>query len=293
MLHSLLTALLIIYGTGFSVLGDRVDNKISNQGTTSLELFRKSWLTYRQVVQEDLMEHKSMSEHLTTALRTFVHEKNQPFSLADVGCGDLGLLAKTYRTLPMLTSFTGVDLSQPALDLAQQELSILNGQSITIQWKQQDLLMWSQEKNESNEAEVMRDGKTTSLSTSSDQKYDVIVCAFSVHHLHDDQKQQFLRNIFQHRLKQGGIVLMADIFRKEGETRDVYMDRFSTHIENTWTSLQREQVASVLEHVLANDFPAELNTFMSTVIPAVGGKAEVLWSDTPNFEKLLLIRSVE
>ena len=289
---SFLRALMVIYYCArgiVSVHGNRLDSS-NNQGTTSLDLFRKNWLTYRKVIQEDYMEHKSMSEQLSMALRTFLHEKNH-VSLADVGCGDLGSLASTYRSLPMLSAFTGVDLSQPALDLAQKEMS-LTEQSIKIRWKQQDLLVWSQEGNDGNEVVVMDDGTTTpALSTSSDEKHDVIVCTFSVHHLHDDQKQQFLRNIFRHRLKPGGIMLMADVFMTAGETRDMYMDRFSTHIENTWTSLEREQVASILEHVLSNDFPAELDTFVSKIIPAIGATAEVLWSDTPNFEKLLLIRS--
>ena len=289
---SLRVVLLVVFCAFVSVLSVRLDS--NNQGVFSLDLFRKNWSAYRKVIEEDYMEHKSMSEQLSSALMKYIHEKNRPVRLADVGCGDLALLASTYRSLPMLTAFTGVDLSQPALDLAQKELSHTE-QSMTIQWKQQDLLEWSQEERESHEAVVMEDGTTTPLSSSSvpsDQKYDVVVCAFSVHHLHDDQKQQFLRNIFHHRLKKGGIILMADVFMTLGETRDMYMDRFSTHIEKTWTGLQREQVASILEHVLANDFPANLDTFISNVIPAVGATAEVLWSDTPNFEKLLLIRSV-
>ena len=47
---------------------------------------------------------------------------------------------------------------------------------------------------------------------------------------------------------------------------------------------------SILTHVLGNDFPAPLEDFVANVVPAVDATAEVLWSDTGDFEKLLLIR---
>jgi len=215
----------------------------SNLGTSSLELFRRSWLTYKKVVENDHMEHKSMTSELESALRKYVSGRGSTaIAIADVGCGDLGLLGPLYRSLaPSLTTFTGVDLSEPALDLAQQEMAALRS-TVDLQWAHEDLLRWSSAAPtaEAAAAEVGVDG-SLALPPSTATRYDVVICVFSVHHLHDTDKQVFLRNVLKHRLKEGGIVLMADIFLTPNETRDGFMQRFGSHVERTWTSLSAEQ----------------------------------------------------
>lgn len=274
--------------------GDGNNLSSSNLGSSSLDLFRQSWLTYREVVKQDYMEHSSMTASLEKVLNGYVSTISN-VAIADIGCGDLALLASMYRKLPTLKAFTGVDLSQPALELAKRELSILSD-TAHLDWIEQDLLSWSRNEQPTRQldsADIAPDGSsvTTPLPDGMNTaKFDVVICAFSVHHLHDEGKQEFLNNVFQHRLKENGIILMADIFRTAGETREAYMDRFSTHIEREWKLLTQEQKTSILNHVLSNDFPAPLDTFISTTAANAGATAEVLWSDSANFEKLLLIR---
>lgn len=284
--------LFIIAGAAVGAGGDGLSSH--NLGSSSLDLFRQSWLTYREVVKNDYMEHAAMTSSLEKALLEHVSSSSS-VAIADVGCGDLALLASLYRKLPTLTAFTGVDLSQPALELAQGELSVLSG-NVRLNWIEQDLLSWSRNEppiHRLDSADVAPDG-TPVVAPSQDgtgttTKFDVVICAFSVHHLPDDKKQEFIKNVLQHRLNEGGIILMADVFMAPGETRDVYMDRFSTHIQKKWTLLTAEQKASILKHVLSNDFPAPLDNFLSTTVTSAGATAKVLWSESSNFEKLLLI----
>jgi hypothetical protein len=89
-----------------------------NVGVSSLDMFQNSWSTYKSVITADHMEHKSLTEKISQVLYSWIESKKD-LSIADLGCGDLALLAPLYRTLP-LKRFTAVDMSKPALELAQE-----------------------------------------------------------------------------------------------------------------------------------------------------------------------------
>ena len=259
----------------------------NNLGPSSLELFQNSWITYKTVVNADLMEHKSMTQKLSDAIHNWINDRalastspNSLISVADLGCGDLALLGPVYKSLP-LKLFCGVDMSLSALSHARLAFagpSDVSTSEVTTSsiWLNDDILSWA---------------KTTEMGSDEDtrciQKFDVIVCAFSVHHLDDEDKTKILTALVSNKLNKGGVILMADIFRIENEDRDEYIGRFRSHIEANWNVITPDQKIEVVKHVTENDFPASLQHFMSTIAPSCGLNCDLLWSDSGDFEKLL------
>lgn len=259
----------------------------NNIGPSSLELFQNSWITYRTVVNADLMEHKSMTQKLSDAINSWINDRaldgtspSSPISIADLGCGDLALLGPVYKSLP-LKLFCGVDMSLSALSHArlafagQSDISTSEATTSTA-WLNDDILSWAKT------IEMGSDDETRCV-----QKFDIIVCAFSVHHLDDDDKTKILTALVSNKLNKGGVILMADIFRIGNEDRDEYIERFRSHIEANWNVISPDQKIEVVKHVTENDFPASLQHFMSDIAPSCGLNCDLLWSDTADFEKLL------
>lgn len=272
----------------------------NNVGLSSLEMFQKSWNTYKTVVEADLMEHKSMTSRIKQAIDHWINHssemKDSPkveISVADLGCGDLALLGPVYRALP-LKRFCGVDMSLSALQLARVAFEsstskiVAEGPSSGPEtlWLNEDLLSWSR----TIEVDQIADGSMTS--NSKIQQFDVIVCAFSVHHLNDQDKRRVLTSLSENKLKKGGMILMADIFMIKNEDRDSYLARFLNHITHNWGVISETQKMEVLKHVSENDHPASLDTFMSHIVPECGLTCELLWSDTNDFEKLLVMKHI-
>lgn len=270
----------------------------SNVGLSSLEMFQNSWTSYKTVVEADLMEHKSMTATLKQAIDRWIKNysilNGSPMinmSIADLGCGDLALLGPVYRALP-LSLFCGVDMSLPALKLAREGFNGFAQDNIVEEsssrpetlWLNEDLLSWSR----TIIVDQLADERLSDNSRI--QQFDIIVCAFSVHHLNDEDKKKFLISLSENKLKKGGTILMADIFMIENEDRAAYLARFLNHINLNWDVLSEAQKRDVLEHVSENDYPASLHHFMSHMIPECGLSSELLWSDSNDFEKLLVLK---
>lgn len=289
--------LLVLSAFFVSISISTVTGSLSNNvGSTSLEMFQNSWSTYKTVVHADLMEHKSLTAKISEAIHHWIdrgssarHSSMNDITVADLGCGDLALLAPLYGSLP-LKKFCGVDMSLSALTLAQaafsgsSDLSSSSTKPRTL-WLNDDLLNWAK----TIEVDQTADGKLSN-DHGEIEKFDIIICAFSVHHVNDEDKKRFLSAIVSNKLKASGIILMADIFRIENEDRDSYIERFGSHIEENWGVITDTQKKEVLKHVRENDYPASLEKFMLHTAPECGLSCELLWSDTGDFEKLLMMR---
>ena len=271
----------------------------SNVGASSLSLFQKSWQTYKAVVSADLMEHASMTKKISEVIHEWIEDRSSKgylksdISIADLGCGDLALLGPVYKSLS-LELLCGVDMSLAALELAQiayQHSPDIGSENSSSLWINADLLSWARTVSAVQGVDGSSDsaGATDGLGL---QKFDIIVCAFSVHHLNDEDKIKFLEAIVNNRLKEGGMILMADIFRIKDEDRDEYLQRFSSHIDVTWNTISATEKVSIIKHVTENDFPASLQEFQMSMVPKCGLTGELVWSDTGDFEKLVVLKRI-
>ncbi|MEI7962784.1 MAG: class I SAM-dependent methyltransferase [Verrucomicrobiota bacterium] len=79
--------------------------------------FFNGWSLYRRIVDNDYLYHRSVKASLGEWLNEMESELGRPFSFLDLGCGD-GLFSSEVLEGRSLSSYTGIDISPVALDLA-------------------------------------------------------------------------------------------------------------------------------------------------------------------------------
>jgi methylase of polypeptide subunit release factors len=83
----------------------------------ALEQFQKQWATYQKLVDEDALAHKEVGTILHGALAALP----KPFAFVDIACGDAGQM-KAALSGTRARHYHGIDLSEPALELAAKNL---------------------------------------------------------------------------------------------------------------------------------------------------------------------------
>jgi len=156
-----------------------------------------------------------------------------PSTLLDLGCGDAGFIKSTFDETG-LWSYTGVDASEAALTKARDELA---GARFQTRLLEADMLVFLLEERAPAAASC-----------------DVILASYAVHHLPAREKCEFFRLAYG-KLALGGTLLFADVFRRDGESRDDYLDRYVGMMRQSWTRMPPEALASTIEHVTQRDFP--------------------------------------
>lgn len=203
--------------------------------TSSLDDIRgffDQWHVYDLLVQNDYMSHTEIHAALKEALSV---SRGSPFSVMDLGCGDASMTAQTLRNLPV-TRYVGVDLSRIALEIAKKSFA----------WA-----AFPKQFVASNLSEYLERSDTPAV--------DVAIAGFAVHHLQDDEKRKFFTDCAE-KLSPGGDLYLFDVFRKEDQSREAYLDSYCGRLETEWTNLSSEQKASISEHIRTFDFPVSYKT---------------------------------
>ena len=163
--------------------------------------------------------------------------------MLDLGCGDVDYLSKTFEKhniWPRVSAYTGVDLSERALEIGEQNVQPMLATDAQLLFVIDDMLNF------------VRKAATAS--------YDLVFSSIAVHHLQDDEKEQFVREI-RRIMKPNGVFLLIDIFLQENEDRDHFVQDFIAYIRNGWVKLNAGQNESLVNHVFNFDFPAKLTTY--------------------------------
>ena len=236
-----------------------------------MEFFERQWSTYHSIVANDLLEHRALRAATAAALTTWLnrrrhaHPSAPPPSMVDLGCGDLTSLAPVLRQLP-LGSYTGLDLTATVLPVAAAAMGPL---PYSTHWQEGDLLAWAQ------------------ATVPGETPVDILHSAFAIHHLNDEEKGRFLSCVRQ-RLHLEGLFLWADVFRRPGESRAAYIDRYSVRVQQQWTPLSEEQKEQTLTHIRERDQPADSGAIQG-VAEAAGWHWQWLWRGNQDSEALALL----
>lgn len=196
-------------------------------GDEAVAQFFSNWAMYRAVIDHDCMDHRRIYSHVGTILQ----EREQPFTLVDLGCGDAAGIASALGDTA-IDLFVGVDSAAPALEFARATLASV---AHRVELLEQDLC----------------------ATVRSDRSFDVVVMAFALHHFQSEDKRAILHDIAQ-RLPDGGELLLIDLVRQPGQSREEYLECYLEYVD-TWP-LDEKIVAAIGEHVTGFDFPEEVAT---------------------------------
>jgi len=273
-----------------------------NVTPSSLHLFEETWGAYRKLVDHDYMEHAALTAAIAAVLPTLLPPPchttgSRQGWMADLGCGDLGLLAPLLKPLP-LEGFIGVDATAEVLPSAAARLERGGGgeegrlMPWPCEWVCADLLNWSEARREALREEEMESSSSSSSSgsssSSSPPRLHVVSCLFALHHFSDPHKEQALAAL-RACMAPGGSLLVADVFRKDGEGREEYLDRYRARTVG-WVALEEEERGNILEHVCSSDYPSERSEFVRLAGRAGWGKARWLWGGRHEAEAVVLLQ---
>src|SRR5262245_31987784 len=169
-----------------------------------MEQFQKQWATYQKLVDSDWLSHTQVGDLLGSALREGFQ---RPFALLDIACGDASLMK---RVLPetSVSHYHGIDLAEPALELAAKNLAAV---PFAVDLDHRDFV------------EAMNDRP---------EPADVSWCSLSIHHLPIEGKLRLLAAI---RRATRSFLMIYEPTRLDDEDRDAYLDRFARINRPLWT----------------------------------------------------------
>jgi hypothetical protein len=202
----------------------------------ALEQFQRQWATYQKLVESDALSHKEVGNILHDALAAIP----EPFAFLDIACGDASQMRRALAGTKA-KHYHGVDLSQPALDLAANNLA---GVPFEVELDHRDFV----------EALTRRP-----------EPADVAWCSLSIHHLPTDGKLRLLKAIHD---STRDFLMIYEPTLAEGEDRDAYLARFRCVNRPLWTFLAPEEWAQIDHHVTTCDLPESAATWLK-----LGGKA--------------------
>jgi hypothetical protein len=221
----------------------------------ALEQFQKQWATYQKLVDADALSHAAAA---TILHATLAEEFPRPFSLLDIACGDASEMA---RALPgtKIRHYHGIDLSEPALELAAKNL--------------QDMPF----------AVELDQGDFVEAVTKRPEPADAAWCSLSIHHLDPAGKLRLLRALHASTRK---FLMIYEPVRFDRETREQYLERFERVNEPAWTMLNPEEWAQIDHHVTTSDYPETAACWLELGREAGFARATELYADPTGFYRL-------
>ncbi|KAB8319024.1 class I SAM-dependent methyltransferase [Tolypothrix campylonemoides VB511288] len=200
------------------------------------EFFNQQWKTYQKVLNNNYMGHREIYSHLHELL---VNYFQKPFTMLELGCGDASLTSQALLNTH-IASYKGIDLSIPALEIAKQNITIVQCNATFTQGDFCELV--------------------AELAQSQQNTFDAIFMSFALHHLHLEQKDDFIGQL-KPLLTPDGVFILIDIVRQEEEDRETYIKRYLEGVQKHWSLLTPEEYLMVENHITSSDFPETRSTF--------------------------------
>jgi len=176
------------------------EGKVADQA--ALEQFQQQWATYQKLVDTDSLGHREVGAILHQALAALP----KPFAFVDIACGDAGQM-KAALADTRVNHYHGIDLSEPALELAAKNLA---GVPFEVGLDCRDFV---------------------SALTQRPELADAAWCGLSIHHLSTEGKLELLHAIHG---STGRFLMIYEPTLADGETRDGYLARFARVNRPAW-----------------------------------------------------------
>jgi SAM-dependent methyltransferase len=197
-------------------------------GSGDIKGFFDLWAIYDRVLDLDYMFHRELYAEVSRTLAARFGER--AFSVLDLGCGSGRHLAPVLGAL-RVERYEGHDLSPVALEHARKNFEGLGGEVKLV------------------EGDLMR-----GLRSEGGERFDLIFSGFTLHHLSAEERAEVIR-LARGKLAPGGLLLVLDSMRDEGQTREAWLDAYCGWIEAEWTAIPREGVEAIIGHIRGADRP--------------------------------------
>jgi len=197
----------------------------------SADLFARSWSLYDLITEHNYMFHQEIYDKVSGLLQQ--RSDHGQYRMLDLGCGNARYLAPALMRCPP-EHYQGVDLSEAALEEAQSYLAGLP-----------DV--------------VLTHGDLLEAAENTVSKWDVIFTGYAVHHLTPEDKARLFQAAGRC-LSDGGWLLMVDVVREEGQSREHYLEGYLRFMRGSWANVPADQLEEACAHVETHDYPECLST---------------------------------
>lgn len=222
-----------------------------------MDNFFQQWRTYRTVISQDYMGHQDIAACLIQALSP-VPER---LKILDLGCGDAEVFFRLISEIP-ISDYEGVDSSAAALEFLYKRFQEC---VVPFQLHRTDMM---------------------SFLSQCQQRFDIILVGYCLHHLSSEEKQAFLQMAYRC-LREEGVLFIYDVFFQAGESREQYLANYQNYINSNWTAISGQELDAVNTHFTDYDFPEEIETYRLWSHKAGFRQVTKLWEGDWHSHKLL------
>jgi ubiquinone/menaquinone biosynthesis C-methylase UbiE len=224
--------------------------------TASATVFQEEWQVYRKVVDNNYLFHREAYAVLRNLL---VKEMAAPFRFLDIACGDASATVGAL-TGTQVAHYHGIDLSEPALALAEKALRDL---PCRFELTRHDFVAALRE-------------RTVSA--------DVAWIGLSLHHLRRAQKLDLMSDACLI-VGEAGKLIVYENASPGPETRAAWMKRWDRQRPD-WRAFSDREWDSIRDHVHANDHPEAHATWLALGSEAGFGRARCLFESPTQLFRL-------
>lgn len=218
----------------------------------ALEQFQKQWASYQKLVDSDALSHGAVGKLLHDTLMARFAE---PFAFLDIACGDASQMRHALAAT-RVRHYHGIDLSEPALQLAVRNLSDM---PFEVELDQDDFV---------------------AAMTKRPEPADASWCSLSIHHLHTDEKRDLLKAICK---ATSNVLMIYEPTLADGEDRERYLTRFRRVNQPAWAFLRNDEWEQIDHHVTTCDLPETAPTWLDLGREAGFATAEQIFLDPTGF----------
>jgi len=232
-------------------------NPETDAGASALKSFFTEWQTYRLFKDANFLHHREVSEILGRELSA----RREPFSFLDLASGDASASSEFLRGTAV-SSYTAVDFSSPALELARKNTALLDCEKHFLE---QDL------------ADFAVGGRGA---------FDVLFLGLSLHHQSTGRKREILAGL-RRLAAPGGLLYLYEPILAPGESREALMPRWKRYLDQFPAKFPDGARDTIWNHVNTCDFPETVEEFFSAGRDAGFGSARGLFTDRHGLYSLI------
>lgn len=221
-----------------------------------VQAFFTSWEIYRLCIEHNTLHHREVGAILGAELAA----RSTPFDFLDLACGDAQTSSAALRGTAV-KSYTGIDFSAPALELARANTAALG---------------CAREFHEEDFTRFLR---------AADRQFDIVYLGLSLHHLEMPDKRLAMQGLRAIARAPGTLYIYEPVLAA-GEPRETCLARWHRAMDGPYDGFPPAARDALWEHVRTSDYPETPEDYIAAARDAGFSGADVLFTDAGGFYSL-------